>query len=271
MSEATDSSDCHYPESISELTQRPLYILGCGDLGTTSILVEQNLMKGLALATKWQALVLIDEADVFLEHRNTRDLARNELVSGILFYLTVYLPNADVETVVLLRVLEYFEGIMFLTTNRVECIDSAFKSRIHLSIYYPRLSMEARSSIWKVFIVRAMGLNAPAWLDRSFLEKVGTYDINGRQIKNIMRMACAIAVSNQRALEPGDIVKGLEALAVFETDFGASEKRQLLTSEHSFKIAGHRVQSSLWITMGLILSCSIGAMLHSWKRSCYGE
>lgn len=40
-----------------------------------------------------------------------------------------------------LRVLEYYSGILFITTNRVGAIDEAFQSRVHLSLYYPHLSL----------------------------------------------------------------------------------------------------------------------------------
>ena len=49
---------------------------------------------------------------------------------------------------VLLRVLEYFQGILFLTTNRVGQFDEAFMSRIHLQIGYDPLDEDAREKIW---------------------------------------------------------------------------------------------------------------------------
>lgn len=60
-------------------------------------------------------LFLLDEADVFMEARNATDLGRNELVS------------------IFLRMLEYYEGFLFLTSNRAENIDPAFESRVHVS------------------------------------------------------------------------------------------------------------------------------------------
>ena len=108
---------------------------------------------------------------------------------------------------------------MFLTTNRVESIDDAFMSRIHLPLYYPQLSIDARRSIWKVFITKSSGSVLPAWLNREFLDQVATYDINGRQIKNIMRMTSSIAANDQRELEPSDILHGIEALESFESKF----------------------------------------------------
>jgi hypothetical protein len=74
-------------------------------------------------------VVLLDEADVFLEARSSKNLDRNKLVS------------------IFLRLLEYFEGIMFLTTNRVENMDSAFESRIHLMLQYENLDKSARREI----------------------------------------------------------------------------------------------------------------------------
>lgn len=50
---------------------------------------------------------------------------------------------------VFLRALDYFQGILFLTTNRVGQIDEAFMSRIHLSLGYERLSDDARATIWE--------------------------------------------------------------------------------------------------------------------------
>ena len=47
-----------------------------------------------------------------------------------------------------LRALDYFQGILFLTTNRVGHFDEAFMSRIHLSLGYEPLSDNAREQIW---------------------------------------------------------------------------------------------------------------------------
>jgi hypothetical protein len=69
-------------ESIAEHTRRPLYSISCGDLGVDRPTVEQNLRAALSRATKWNAVTLIDEADVFMQERSLNDLERNELVSG---------------------------------------------------------------------------------------------------------------------------------------------------------------------------------------------
>lgn len=70
-------------ECVAEFTRRPLLSLGVADIGTKEESMETRLSDWFNLATKWDAILLIDEADVFLERRSLSDLARNSLVSGI--------------------------------------------------------------------------------------------------------------------------------------------------------------------------------------------
>lgn len=48
-----------------------------------------------------------------------------------------------------LRALEYFQGILFLTTNRVGSFDEALMSRIHVQIGYDPLEDSSREKIWE--------------------------------------------------------------------------------------------------------------------------
>lgn len=77
--------------------------------------------------------MLLDEADVFLERRSVTDLNRNNLVA------------------IFLRSLEYYQGILLLTTNRIGTFDEAFLSRIDVPIYFPALSNDQRAKIWGTF------------------------------------------------------------------------------------------------------------------------
>lgn len=107
-------------ESIAELLRRPLYHISMAELGTDPRHLEQGLVKISDLAHRWGAVLLLDEADVFLEARAMQDVHRNALVS------------------VFLRMLAYFCGILFLTTNRVTSFDHAFQSRIHMALRVSR-------------------------------------------------------------------------------------------------------------------------------------
>lgn len=53
-----------------------------GDLGTDPARLESKLSTIFELATKWDAILLLDEADVFLQDRDYENLTRNALVSS---------------------------------------------------------------------------------------------------------------------------------------------------------------------------------------------
>ena len=63
---------------------KPLYVVGAGDLGTDPSTLDSKLTGILHVAAKWKAVVLIDEADVFLEERSTANLERNAMVAVFL-------------------------------------------------------------------------------------------------------------------------------------------------------------------------------------------
>ena len=108
---------------------------------------------------------------------------------------------------------------MFLTTNQVQTVDPAFKSRIHLSLTYPALSVTARSRLWETFILKGTEQHRPRWLGAKFLEEISKREVNGREIKNIVRVAHALAVSDKRRMQAMDVFQGLQSLNQFEIDF----------------------------------------------------
>ncbi|KAL2173953.1 uncharacterized protein P884DRAFT_250652 [Thermothelomyces heterothallicus CBS 202.75] len=189
-------------EGISELLKCPLYMASAGELGTDSRYLESELQKILDICHAWGAILLLDEADVFLEKRNMRDIHRNALVS------------------VFLRQLEYFQGILFLTTNRVETFDDAFQSRIHIALRYDELDHRARKTIFKIFIERARVLEKASLM--AFSEEdyatLARHELNGRQIKNTVRTAQALAVNKGEPLSMSHIRQVLEVQTNFERD-----------------------------------------------------
>ncbi|KAI0902166.1 P-loop containing nucleoside triphosphate hydrolase protein [Annulohypoxylon nitens] len=192
------------PESIAEYTRRPLYRLDSGQLtGVPQAIMESRLVNCLTLAHRWGAIVLLDEADVFMQERGLQDLQQNGVIS------------------MLLRQLEYYEGILFLTTNRVETIDQAFRSRIHLSIYYPPLSIEHKRDLWRTGLTRANSGRTPRWLTRKLLKRLAKVDVNGREINNIVLIAHGLSQSAKRNMEESDVLRGVDAFELFNNDFTA--------------------------------------------------
>jgi hypothetical protein len=106
-----------------------------------------------------------------------------------------------------------------LTTNRIASFDTAFKSRIHLAIKYHPLSIDYRANLWKSFIMNTANGARPNWLTGEFLERIGAEDLNGRQIKNSVRTAYALAVRGEGMLMPFHIELALNAMKMFESDF----------------------------------------------------
>jgi len=69
---------------MAEYTRRPLVSLTFSDFIPARLSLEKELIKWFNIAESWQAIVLIDEADIFLERRssNANSVAKNGLVSG---------------------------------------------------------------------------------------------------------------------------------------------------------------------------------------------
>ncbi|KFA79937.1 hypothetical protein S40288_05110 [Stachybotrys chartarum IBT 40288] len=190
-------------ESVAEITKRPLYRVTCGDIGTKAEEVERYLEVVLHLGTKWGCVVLLDEADVFLEQRSMHNLERNALVS------------------VFLRVLEYYDGILILTSNRVGTFDEAFKSRIQLSLRYSNLGQPERLQIWKNFVLHLdtfqETVKAESTCPSQIASKIGhgfeissleenlealaNENLNGREIRNVLSTARQLALFRGESLQ----------------------------------------------------------------------
>jgi len=193
-------------EATSEHVRRPLYIVGAGDLGTTAFEMNATLERTFDIATSWKAIVLIDEADVFMEKRSLHDLDRNAMVS------------------VILRHLEYYRGILFITTNRVKTIDDAFRSRTHVALHFQELAVGAKSQVWTAFLEK-VGIKAGAEDGRvtvAQLEQLAARPINGRQIKNAVRTASSLALGRSQKLAYKHFVETLDAMDDFTAEYTAA-------------------------------------------------
>lgn len=172
-------------ESVAEMAEKPLYPITCGDIGTDAEKVEKYLESVLHMGKIWDCVVLLDEADVFLEERTMTDLTHNALVS------------------VFLRILEYYDGILILTSNRVGTFDEAFKSRIQLALHYPDLTKAQRCRIRKNFLDRLKALEEPS-IDFDDIgcsvTELAVEELNGRQIRNAITIGRQLAKFQKKDL-----------------------------------------------------------------------
>ncbi|MCJ1264429.1 hypothetical protein MMC22_004300 [Lobaria immixta] len=174
-------------ECVADSFEKPLYQVTCGDIGTDPERLEERLEEIFDYAVTWGAILLLDEADVFLQDRDYENLQRNALVS------------------IFLRTLEYFNGILFLTTNRVGTFDQAFQSRIHVSLGLPQLDRPRRIEVWSIFIhdlarqSRITGARRDE-LDRLVGDVWSCEPLNGRQIRNSVRTAMLVAEKKKQTV-----------------------------------------------------------------------
>lgn len=90
--------------------------------------------------------------------------------------------------------LEYYEGIIFLTTNRLGTMDIAFQSRISIAIKYQTLDTDMRRNIWQNFINLLDSSEAAAKRELTErLDEIQEWPLNGRQIRNVLTMAQSVA------------------------------------------------------------------------------
>ncbi|KAH0545284.1 hypothetical protein FGG08_000583 [Glutinoglossum americanum] len=177
-------------EVIAEYTKKPLYPINIGEL-TSEEKIVSKLQWHFTTASRWDAVLLLDEADVLLEKRSYEDFKRNGIVSGIFQH--------DLAEEVFLRMLEYYDGMLFLTTNRIMTIDAAFQSRIQIAIKFPDLTPEMRRQIWQNFINRLDEREIQGKKELlDHLEDMQEWNLNGRQIRNVLTTAEALALSLER-------------------------------------------------------------------------
>lgn len=176
-------------EAIAENLHRPLYKITAGELGTNNKDIDYNLDRILTQVVRWNAILLIDEADVYIEKRTDNNITRNAIVS------------------IFLRQLEYYKGVLFLTTNRSDNIDPAFLSRVTQVFDYPELTDDERLIIWK----NLMNYQ-DVKLDDQQASTLSKYKLNGRQIKNAIRAAIARALASKTKLTYALIIETLEIM-----------------------------------------------------------
>lgn len=158
-------------EVYTELMEKPLYRIHAGTLGTSASVISQALQEVFRRAQRWNCALLIDEADVFVMTRGD-DIERNAVTAEFL------------------RALEYFPGMIFMTTNRPNDIDDAVISRCAAVLHFDLPSKEAALRIWHTQAGN-FSYELEDELARSLVE---TYDqASGRDIKQLMRQSLRYA------------------------------------------------------------------------------
>lgn len=194
----------HTAEAIAEIAKKPLYRVTCGDLGTKADVVEQNLESAFHLARTWGCVVLLHEADIFLEQTSLGDLERSALTS------------------VFLRMVKSYDGIVVLTSSRVSTFNEEVRFQIQLALHYPALTSLQRYFIWKQFFLQLEFSKMDADISNllEHVESLRDENLNGRQIQNVLVNACRYARWKNVPLNYYHIKHMIEVSGRFGTFFG---------------------------------------------------
>jgi hypothetical protein len=153
-------------EVYAEVMQRPLYTVQCSQLGTDPDDLEKYLLTVFSRAERWNAILLLDEADVYIRERGD-DLKQNAIVG------------------VFLRVMEYYHGVLFMTTNRADTVDDAVASRCIARIQYESPVPSDAKRIWRV-LSDVQGIELSDRTINALVKKYG--ELTGRDIKNLLKL-----------------------------------------------------------------------------------
>lgn len=165
-------------EVYAEVVGKPLYRVHSGQLGVTAESVEASLTQILRRAARWGAILLLDEADVYIRKRDN-DLQHNAIVAEFL------------------RTLEYFNGLLFMTTNRTDDVDDAILSRCIAVIRYTTPPVDAARQLWKTLSAQ-FGADIPDELREELLLKYP--QLSGRDIKELLKLVTRYCARKQLPL-----------------------------------------------------------------------
>ncbi len=153
-------------EVYSEVVGKPLYRVHSGQLGTTAASVGATLTGILRRAVRWDAILLLDEADVYIRCRDN-DLEHNAIVAEFL------------------RTLEYFNGLLFMTTNRIDDVDDAIRSRCIATIEYSTPQKPDAIRLWRL-LAEQFGADLADDLIEALTNLYPT--ASGRDIKELLKL-----------------------------------------------------------------------------------
>jgi hypothetical protein len=176
-------------EVMSEACQKPLYKIQAAQLGLDATELEKNLQRILQQAQRWNAVLMIDEANAYV-HSRGHDIAQNAIVG------------------VFLRLLEYYRGVMILTTNMT---NSTGAEDHDVGFDIDDAILQRCSAVFK-FVVPTPAFAAKIWrlqaslmdveLDKEMVKHLSsTHKLSGRSIRNLLKLAVNWARTEGEALD----------------------------------------------------------------------
>ena len=205
-------------EVIAEMMGRSLIKLTLSASNSENLI--RKLSAGFQRAKRYRSVLLLDEVDVFIRKRGGN--------GGVTF---------DENTSIFLRMMEYYDGVLLMTTNLVDQIDPAVFSRVHLCLEYKSPQMADRRAIWNGMLpaeLKAALAGSEAEVE-GMISTLAEVPINGREIKTVIQNAVGKALAG---LTTNSTVVELPALKWIPLGFFAEEARLLHSQRESLSTEG---------------------------------
>jgi len=142
---------------------------------------EKNLARVFAFVEELDVILLLDEGDSLLTQRTTVASANDRY--------------ANLETNYLLQRLESFEGILIVTSNASDRIDTAFQRRMDTVVEFVAPEASERRRIWRLHLAENNDVS-----ETCLEEIIQRCQLTGGQIRNIALHAAALALGEQQTL-----------------------------------------------------------------------
>jgi SpoVK/Ycf46/Vps4 family AAA+-type ATPase len=152
---------------------------------------EKNLNRIFSRVEELDVILLLDEGDALLTSRTQVSNSNDRY--------------ANLETNYLLQRLESFEGILLVTTNAGDRIDSAFQRRMDVVIDFIPPSVYERRTIWQLH------LPTHHTLSDSLLDEVARRcELTGGQIRNAVLHASTLALNQKTKIAATHLESALQ-------------------------------------------------------------
>lgn len=156
----------------------------------------KNLDRIFTRASRMNAVLLFDEADSLFSKRTEIKDSHDRY--------------ANTDTNHLLQLLEEYQGIALLATNKKSNVDPAFIRRIRYVFDFRRPDANQRRTIWRRILRELVGPEVLRSAEPAVAVLAETVELTGAQIKNTVLAAIFIARRRRRPLGIDDLIRGLD-------------------------------------------------------------
>ncbi len=157
---------------------------------------SKNIERILSRAKNMNLVLLFDEADSLFGKRTEIKDAHDRY--------------ANTDTNYLLQAIESYPGIIILSSNRKENIDSGFTRRLRYQFDFPKPDAEQRLTFWRRIVGELAGDEIRNELDDDLFRLSGLVEITGAQIKQSILSAIFMARREKSDLKTAHLLRGLE-------------------------------------------------------------